>query len=352
VLIGRNEGDRLTRCLASVPENAGPTVYVDSGSSDGSVSVALRAGVEVVELSADRPFSAARARNAGFERLVELHPDLEFVQFVDGDCELSDAWLDEGEAFLTEESSVAAVCGYCTELRPEATVYNLLCDMEWNRDVGEIDATGGNVMLRVDALRAVGGYDESMIAGEEPDLCRRLRAADWRIRRIDAPMVYHDAGMERFDQWWTRSRRSGFVNAMDVARFGARAARLRALLSSAAWGFVVPLASAIAAIAVGAIALIPALLLYAALGARIYTHYRRTGRSRRDAALAAAFLILAKAPEAQGTALLVYRRLMRRETRLIEYKFPIDESAPDRSLDCSVDYRSDYGKGTPPFGGP
>lgn len=40
VVIGRNEGERLKRCLASLLGNVDQIVYVDSGSTDGSVQLA------------------------------------------------------------------------------------------------------------------------------------------------------------------------------------------------------------------------------------------------------------------------------------------------------------------------
>jgi len=90
VVIGRNEGERLKRCLASVlAQHAGPVVYVDSGSSDGSVEYAKSVGIEVVDLDMTRPFTMARGRNAGFNYLLEHYPGCEFVQFVDGDCEMA-----------------------------------------------------------------------------------------------------------------------------------------------------------------------------------------------------------------------------------------------------------------------
>src|SRR5687768_17706012 len=93
IAIGRNEGERLRRCLASVVgKGCAAVVYVDSNSSDGSVAMARGMGVEVVELDMSLPFSAARARNAGFERLVQAAPHVEFVQFVDGDCEVQPTW--------------------------------------------------------------------------------------------------------------------------------------------------------------------------------------------------------------------------------------------------------------------
>src|SRR6266446_1639370 len=93
VIIGRNEGERLVRCLQSIESYAENTVYVDSGSTDGSVSVAETAGICVVQLDTAQPFTAARARNRGFAALLTLRPNLQFVQFLDGDCELLGGWL-------------------------------------------------------------------------------------------------------------------------------------------------------------------------------------------------------------------------------------------------------------------
>src|SRR6476660_3526039 len=80
VAIGRNEGERLQRCLESVRPQCETIVYVDSGSDDGSVDLARGLGVEVVELDMSIPFTAARARNEGLRRLRELRPSLEYVQ--------------------------------------------------------------------------------------------------------------------------------------------------------------------------------------------------------------------------------------------------------------------------------
>ena len=70
VAIGRNEGERLRRCLTSLLQQIARVVYVDSGSRDDSVAVAQSLGVKVVVLDTSAPFSAARARNAGFDALL------------------------------------------------------------------------------------------------------------------------------------------------------------------------------------------------------------------------------------------------------------------------------------------
>src|SRR5947209_8677700 len=92
VIIGRNEGQRLVRCLKSLSVNVDDVVYVDSGSTDGSVEHATKMGVVVLSLDMSRPFTAARARNEGFATLIARKPKTSVVQFLDGDCELVGSW--------------------------------------------------------------------------------------------------------------------------------------------------------------------------------------------------------------------------------------------------------------------
>jgi len=64
VVIGRNEGERLKRCLRSIPTGY-PVVYVDSGSSDDSVAFALSTGAIGDEMDNASGCTGARAGNAG-----------------------------------------------------------------------------------------------------------------------------------------------------------------------------------------------------------------------------------------------------------------------------------------------
>ncbi len=215
VAIARNEGERLQRCLRSLVGVCVPVVYVDSGSTDGSVAFAQSLGVEVVALDMGKPFSMARARNAGVARLRELDPSVERVQLVDGDCELDPGWLPAAAAWLDVHPETVAVCGRRRERFPEKSVYNRLCDLEWNTPIGRVNACGGDVLIRVQPLVDAGGYNEALIAGEEPELCLRLRQKGWVIDRIDAEMTRHDAAILTFRAWWKRTLRGGY-GAMDV----------------------------------------------------------------------------------------------------------------------------------------
>ena len=175
VAIGRNEGQRLRQCLVSATDKVARVVYVDSGSTDGSLELARSLGADTVELDLSIPFTAARARNEGFARLLELAPDIEFVQFVDGDCEVVDGWIDRAYNELAAKPEVAAVCGRRRERYPEASIYNQLCDIEWDTPVGETKACGGDSMMRASAFQQVEGFNPALIAGEEPEMCVRLR---------------------------------------------------------------------------------------------------------------------------------------------------------------------------------
>lgn len=218
VVIGRNEGARLLACLAALQGRVRRLVYVDSGSTDGSVAVATAAGAEVVALDMAQPFTAARARNAGLSHLASDPPD--FVQMVDGDCALQPGWISAALAAFAAHPAAVVVCGRRRERFAQASVYNALADREWDTPIGPARACGGDALMRYAAVQAVGGYDPGLIAGEEPDLCLRLRAKRGEICRIDAEMTLHDAAMTRFSQWWRRAVRAGHAFAEGCARHG------------------------------------------------------------------------------------------------------------------------------------
>jgi GT2 family glycosyltransferase len=317
VVIGRNEGERLRRCLASVLGSRSLVVYVDSGSSDGSVAAARAMGATVVELDTTVPFTAARARNAGFAKLCELVP-VDRVQFVDGDCELIEDWLDTATAFLDQQAAVGVVCGRLQERYPERSVYNLMCDMEWDRPAGETDASGGIAMMRVSVFAALGGFREDLVAGEEPELCQRMRRDGWKIWRLGTPMAWHDAAMLRFGQWWVRSRRTGFGYAQAAFLQGSLGERHRAgqLLRPWFWAALVPLMVAVACRAWGW----PALALTLVYPLQVLRTMRSIRGSARTRWLRASFLTLGKFPELLGQMQFWIRRRPGSRARAFDYK--------------------------------
>ncbi|GET39412.1 glycosyltransferase [Microseira wollei] len=244
VAIGRNEGDRLIRSLDSVVREACPVVYVNSGSTDGSCEVARDRNVEVVELDMSVPFTAARARNAGFERLREKYPQVEYVQLIDGDWEVVPGWLEAAAETLDNNPDVVALYAWRLERYPAARVYNRICDVEWRSgSIGETKSCGKDVMIRAAALAAVGGYNPRVIAAEDDELGVRLGQNGGKLGRIDQNCTRHDADMHRLSQWW--AKRCGYAYALVCHMHGALPERklIKDLRDTWLWGLIVPSAA-------------------------------------------------------------------------------------------------------------
>ena len=319
VAIGRNEGERLHQCLASLSSvSAVAVVYVDSGSTDGSAQWARNYGTEVIDLGIDLPLTAARARNAGFKRLKELDPDLACVQFVDGDCQLVDSWPEHALAFLDEHPDVGAVCGRRRERNPQRSIYNWLCDQEWDGPTGEVRAFGGDVMIRVIAFDSTGGYRDDLIAGEDPELGVRLRTAGWRIWRLDTEMTVHDAAMTRLGQWWRRALRGGYAFAQGAHLHGKSPEQYCAWETRRAWlwGIWLPMACLLSGLLLGPWGW-TAWLIYPL---QILRQTLRNRGSLSHRATLALFQILARFPESWGQIKFLRDRLLKRQAHLIEYK--------------------------------
>jgi glycosyltransferase involved in cell wall biosynthesis len=320
VVIGRNEGDRLKRCLESVRQQVALVVYVDSGSTDDSLLLAHALADAIVELDMSRPFTAARARNEGFQKLLGLTTKLKYVFFIDGDCEVVDGWLDKAGRFLVEHPDYAVVWGLRRERYPENSIYNLLTDIEWlEYPLGETKFCGGDVVARIDAIRAVNGYREDLICGEEPEMCIRLRQAGWRIYHLDAPMTLHDAAIYRFGQWWKRMLRGGYGFAQGAAIHGHPPERYAVSETRRAWfwGFLIPAFTLTLATILSWWALM-VLVAYPIQLIRI--RMRGTRASSRENWWLAGSLVLSKFPEICGIVKFHIDQLRRTRSRLIEYK--------------------------------
>ena len=292
--------------------------FVDSGSTDGSAEMARTLGARVVELDTRIPFTAARARNVGFDEALRIAGNVTCVQFVDGDCEVEPGWLEAARAYLAEHPQTAVVFGRRRERHPERSVYNRLCDLEWSVPPGEVKSCGGDAMIRAGALRQSGGYRSDLIAGEEPELCVRLRAEGWTVVCLDRPMTRHDAAMTRFSQWWRRAKRAGYAFSEGAHIHGAPPERHWVVETRRAWiwGIGIPAFIILATVAAGPVALLLS-LVYPIQIARLYVK-RRTCKP--EPLASSVFDVLAKFPQSLGQMTFYRDLLLRRTGELIEYK--------------------------------
>jgi glycosyltransferase involved in cell wall biosynthesis len=339
VAIGRNEGERLRRCLATLTPFAVPVVYVDSGSSDGSVELAQGMGAFVVQLDDTIPFTAARARNAGFQCLLQANPTIRFVQFLDSDCEVSRGWFEVAVPYLQSESEIAVVCGRRRERFPNASLYNRLIDLEWDTPVGALESCGGDALMKAELFAAVGRFDETIAAGEEPEYCHRLIQAGYRIARIDAEMTMHDASILLFRQWWRRHQRSGYGGLDVQSRFGVKLFD-RELFSARVWtiGFVilVLLACVVGGFARGSLGcwmgVMAAVAIWSLQTLRVSRNYQRKGFRWTFALRAGVISMLVKWANLIGQLRYYQDRRHGRFSRLIEYKKGNNPSGSHQAL--------------------
>lgn len=319
VVIGRNEGERLKVCLESIRKQLKYVIYVDSGSTDSSVELAESLSVYVVNLDLNIPFTAARARNEGAKSLLMLNPQTEFIQFVDGDCEMQTTWLDKASTFLQQSDDYAVVCGRRRERYPDASVFNQLCDIEWNTPVGDARSCGGDALIRVKAFQQVNGYRESLIAGEEPEMCFRMRQQGWKMMRLDVEMTLHDAAMTKISQWWKRHKRAGHAYAESYFLHGntEEKFRLKEVRSNLFW---TALLFVILGLSLWRPLFFLAITIYLIQIIRLTFRQRIKSGSVYKSLLIAVSNVFSKLPQTLGILVFYRNVILGKKQRLIEYK--------------------------------
>jgi GT2 family glycosyltransferase len=217
VIIGVNVERYLADCIRSVqtanyPAGRLKIVYVDGGSRDASARIAGEfENVAVIELN-DRHPTPGRGRNAGWK-----HLSTPLIQFMDADTVIDPDWFER--AFRALDDATAAVCGHRREKYPLKNAYHRFTEMEWHYETGPCRYFGGEAIVRRSVLEATGGFDEDLVAGEDPELSYRIRLNGRQILRIDAPMSVHDINMTTFRQYLKRAYRSGYAYAEIALRF-------------------------------------------------------------------------------------------------------------------------------------
>lgn len=284
VVIGRNEAAHLASCLASVRAMRYPIelleiFYVDSASTDGSPEIAETAGARVLRLTGT-PMNAARGRNAGWRAA-----SAPYVLFLDGDVQLEEHFVSRSLPCF-QDPRVVCVWGVLREVQPNASIYNRVFDLDWVQPAGDTETFGGIALVARQALADVDGYNETLGAGEEPELSRRLRSRGGRIVHTDEPMALHDLAMTRWQQYWRRMLRTGHAYAQVSSMYAATSDPLwlresRANLTRGVVFLLLPIAVLLVCLAVQSLwPLLLALLAVIALVLRTAWRARHRAQSR------------------------------------------------------------------------
>jgi glycosyltransferase involved in cell wall biosynthesis len=174
-----NDAVGLRRCLASVRANQYPpdaleVIVADNGSVDSSIQVAIEAdatmlAVPGLSVAAVRNRAAAAARG-------------EILAFIDADHEVSSDWLWRVAEVFARADVAAAGAPYSAP--PSATWVQRMYDALRTRPIGTVETRwlgSGNLAIRAPVFWAVGGFDTSLTACEDVDLCQRLGRQQFRL---------------------------------------------------------------------------------------------------------------------------------------------------------------------------
>jgi len=212
VVIGRNEGKRLTKCLEAVNRMRYPAtllekIYVDSESNDRSVEQAAEAGFKVLSYRAAFR-TAAGARDLGWRASGS-----DLVLFLDGDCAVDPDFLRHAVSCILDKR-VSAICGRIREVRANSCAKRRTLALHWeiNRTAqpGWSYYTGGCALVKRTALVEVGGFNVELAATENTDLGWRLTKSAGGVWFVDRTIADHDSGVQSWSELFRRNIRNGY----------------------------------------------------------------------------------------------------------------------------------------------
>ncbi len=306
VVIGRNEGAHVARAIRSARREAqgaglrAEVLYVDSGSTDGSPMLAIAAGARTHVLPRTTS-NAAKARNRGAELARGR-----WVHFVDGDMTLCPRWL--GTAVeRAERAGLDALGGRIVERLQGASLWSRAFGLDWCADGHRTGSLGGAALWKRSSFLRLGGFDEELEVGEDPDLYRRALAEGLRVETLARDMVLHELGLRDVRDWWRRAVAVGRSAAIVGTRFQDRRLMLQR--------FAFPLLVAVAV--TGALLVDPRLLVLPltaclALLLRRFLLDRRSGMTQGNAWLHAVHVYAVKFPQLLGALRVLLARRNRR----------------------------------------
>jgi GT2 family glycosyltransferase len=203
--------DQTCRGLRGLDYPHYEVIVVDDGSTDATAGIARRHGFRVVST---QRCGLSSARNTGLEAATG-----DIVAYLDDDAFPDRHWLTYiAQAYATGD--YAGVGGpnlsppgdgavaSCIAQAPGNPVHVLLSDCEAEH------IPGCNCSFRKDVLEAIGGFDPLFrVAGDDVDVCWRLRERGWRLAFSPAAVVWHHRrGSVR--AFWRQQRGYGRAEAL------------------------------------------------------------------------------------------------------------------------------------------
>ena len=215
VIVCTHNGARtLGECLDGLERVDYPdyeVIVVDDGSTDWKPAIADRPGVRLVR-TANRGLAAAR--NAGLEQATG-----EIVAYIDDDAWPDPHWLSYLAAAFASSDHCAiggpnvpppgdGPVAECVANAPGGPIHVLVSDTEAEH------IPGCNMAVRRAALEAIGGFDPVFTAaGDDVDICWRLRERGWTVGFSPAAVVWHHR-RDSVRAYWRQQRGYGKAEAL------------------------------------------------------------------------------------------------------------------------------------------
>ena len=191
VIPAHNEERYIGKCIASVMKTGWPRemlelLVIDHTSTDRTAKLARALGARVLAISTGKIGSV---RNAGLAAAKG-----EYVAYVDGDCSVPATWLQTAIGLLESDESIGAVGGPCLSPTDGTWVERSLApsaiESSFARRVKAIATS--SFIARTSLLRETGGFDESLISGEDDDMSNRIRSRGLAlVSTSDCHIVHH-----------------------------------------------------------------------------------------------------------------------------------------------------------------
>jgi glycosyltransferase involved in cell wall biosynthesis len=267
-----NEQDNIVRCVTSVRQHvpsglSAQVVVVDNNSTDATAALARRAGATVVQSAA---LTIGGVRNDGVEAATG-----DLLMFLDADCVLTAQWHGRiSEALETFQARNGSALG-SHPIPP--TGEDVFLWRHWFVPLFQQDGTShigsGHLICRRADFIKIGGFDATLVASEDVDLCHRLQKARGPLL-LDRALTVEHYGYPR--TWSAFFRRERWHGRGDVVT-------LRSLLSSKvgtlSLGFALGVVIALVGVIVGetAIVALGALCALAVLFASAVVKFRHAG---------------------------------------------------------------------------
>lgn len=183
-----NEERYLAACLTSLmalsyPKDRHEILLVDNGSTDRTLEIAR--GFSEVTIRVKENAKVGAVRNYGVQQAQGS-----VIVFLDSDCVVSEDWLADGVRRLMASPDTIAGGHYLLRNDPSwLEKYWILTSSD--SPTPRTSLLGGCIFIPKDIFEKVGGFDESLNAGEDNELTARLRNQHYRVDIDPALSVIH-----------------------------------------------------------------------------------------------------------------------------------------------------------------